>query len=44
MNRKQRVNLTVEQKLEYAKLMMSEGDTTKQIMEIWGAGATASLT
>jgi len=41
MNRKQRVNFTVEQKLEYAKLMVNEGYTNKQIMELSGAGATA---
>jgi len=39
--RKPRVSFTVEQKLEYAKLMVVEGYTSRQIMEISGAGATA---
>ena len=39
--RKARVNLSPEQKLEYAKLMVVEGYSTKQVMEISGAGATA---
>ena len=30
MNRKQRVSLSVEQKLEYAKLMVNEGYTNQQ--------------
>ena len=41
MNRKQRVNFSVEQKLEYAKLMVNEGYSNKQIMALSGAGATA---
>jgi len=41
MNRKQRVSLSVEQKLEYAKLMVNEGYTNQQIREISGAGSTA---
>ena len=41
MNRKQRVRLSVEQKLEYAKLMVNEGYTNQQIREISGAGSTA---
>ena len=41
MIRKQRVNFSVEQKLEYAKLIVNEGYTNKQIMELSGAGATA---
>lgn len=41
MIRKQRVNFSVEQKLEYAKLMINEGYTNKQVMELSGAGATA---
>ncbi len=39
--RKPRVNFSPEQKLEYAKLMVVEGYSTKQIMEISGAGTTA---
>ena len=39
--RKPRVSFTVEQKLDYAKLMVVEGYSTKQIMDISGAGATA---
>ena len=39
--RKERVNLSPEQKLEYAKLMINEGYSNKQIMEISGAGASA---
>ena len=39
--RKQRVNFTPEQKLEYAKLLVNEGYSNKQVMEISGAGATA---
>lgn len=42
MNRKQRVNFSVEQKLEYAKLIVHEGYTNKQIMELSGASATAT--
>ncbi len=41
MNRKQRINFSVEQKLEYAKLMVNEGYSNRQIREISGAGATA---
>ena len=41
MTRKQRVNLPAEQKLEYAKMMIENGYSNKQIMEISGAGATA---
>ena len=41
MNRKQRVSLSIEQKLEYAKLMVNEGYTNRQIREISGAGSTA---
>ena len=40
--RKASVNFRPEQKLEYAKLMVVEGYSTKQIMEISGAGATAA--
>ncbi|VAW74758.1 Mobile element protein [hydrothermal vent metagenome] len=39
--RKPRVNLTPEQKLEYAKLMVIEGYSTRQVMEISGAGSAA---
>jgi len=41
MTRKQRINFSPEQRLEYAKLMVEENYTNKQIMEISGAGATA---
>ena len=36
--RKKRVMFTVEQKLDYVKLMVNEGCTNKQIIEISGAG------
>lgn len=39
--RKQRLSFTKEQKLDYAKLMVNEGYTNQQIIEISGAGATA---
>ena len=41
MSRKERITFTVEQKLDYAKLMVEEGYTNKQVMEISGAGDTA---
>tara|TARA_B110001469_G_C9593567_1_gene294651 strand:- start:888 stop:1199 length:312 start_codon:yes stop_codon:yes gene_type:complete len=41
MARKTRVTFTSEQKYEYAKLMVDEGYTNKQIKEISGAGDTA---
>ncbi len=41
MTRKARVTFTVEQKLEYAKLMVNEGYTNKQVRDISGAGETA---
>tara|TARA_R110001606_G_scaffold11354_6_gene49303 strand:+ start:15800 stop:15991 length:192 start_codon:yes stop_codon:yes gene_type:complete len=41
MTRKVRVTFTAEQKLEYAKLMINEGYTNKQIRDISGAGETA---
>lgn len=41
MTRKQKVIVSVSQKLEYAKLMVDEGYSNKQIMEISGAGETA---
>ena len=40
---KQRLSFTVEQKLDYSKLMVNEGYSTKQIMEISGVGQTAIL-
>jgi hypothetical protein len=39
--RKKRVMFTVEQKLDYVKLMVNEGCTNKQIIEISGAGPAA---
>ncbi|MCK5818904.1 MAG: hypothetical protein KAH18_06545 [Psychromonas sp.] len=39
--RKERTKFTPDQKLEYAKLITEEGYTSKQIMEISGAGQTA---
>ena len=39
--RKQSVMFTVEQKLDYVKLMINEGYTNKQIIDISGAGPTA---
>lgn len=41
MNRKERVLLSVEQKLEYAKLMVNEGYSNHQIREISGASSSA---
>jgi len=41
MTKKQRIIFSVEQKLEYAKLMVNEGYTNKQVMEISGAGDSA---
>lgn len=41
MTRKARINIPVEQKLEYAKMMVENGYSNQQIMEISGAGATA---
>jgi transposase len=41
MSRKERITFTVEQKLDYAKLMVEEGYSNKQVMEISGAGDTA---
>ena len=40
-SRKQRINFTPQQKHEYARLMVEENYTNKQIMEISGAGASA---
>lgn len=39
--RKERINLTIEQKLDYAKLMVHENYTNKKIMAISGAGPSA---
>jgi len=39
--RKEKINFTTEQKLEYVKLMVNESYTNKQIMEISGAGPSA---
>jgi len=41
MPRKERITFTPEQKLDYAKLMVEEGYSNKQVMEISGAGDTA---
>jgi transposase len=41
MSKKQRLSFTVEQRRDYAKLMVEEGYSYKQIMEISGAGQTA---
>jgi len=41
MTRKERLVFTPEQRYEYAKLMVDEGYSNKQIMEISGAGASA---
>ena len=39
--RKSKLTFTTEQRLDYAKLMVNEGYTNKQIMEISGAGESA---
>ena len=41
MTRKSKVTLSAQQKLEYAKLMVEEGYTNKQIEEMSGAGKSA---
>lgn len=41
--RKERINLTIEQKLDYAKLMVHENYTNKKIMAISGAGPSAVI-
>ncbi len=41
MTRKTKVTLSAKQKLEYAKLMVEEGYSNKQIEEISGAGKSA---
>jgi transposase len=40
--RKQRVIFTVEQKLDYVKLMINEGHTNRQIIDISGAPTTVA--
>lgn len=40
-NRKERINFTPKQKHEYAKLMIEENYTNKQIMDISGACSSA---
>jgi len=40
-SRKPRITTTMEQKLDYAKLMVYENYTNKQIMQISGAGSSA---
>jgi len=39
--RKPKISFTVEQRLDYAKLMVNEGYSNKQVMDISGAGASA---
>ena len=41
MTRKYKVHFTPEQRLEYAKLMVEEGYTNKQVQDISGAGDSA---
>ncbi len=41
MTRKTKVTLSAKQKLEYAKLMVDEGYSNRQIEEISGAGKSA---
>ena len=41
MSKKQRLSFTIEQRRDYAKLMVEEGYTYKQIMDVSGAGQTA---
>jgi len=43
LHRKPRKSFSVAQRLEYAKLMVHEGYSTRQVMEISGAGNTAVL-
>lgn len=40
-SRKPRLTFSLEQRLDYAKLMVNENYTIKQIMDISGAGQTA---
>jgi len=39
--RKPKISFSLEQRLDYAKLMVNEGYSNKQVMDISGAGATA---
>ncbi|MEE9337938.1 MAG: transposase [Methylococcaceae bacterium] len=41
ISRKAKITFTTEQRLDYAKLMINEGYTNKQIIEISGAGESA---
>jgi transposase len=41
--RKERVSVTPAQKLEYVKLMVDEGYSNQQIMDMSGVGATAVI-
>lgn len=41
MSKKQRLSFTVEQRRDYAKLMVEEAYSYKQIIDISGAGQTA---
>ena len=41
ITRRPKIPFTTEQRLDYAKLMVNEGYTNKQIMEISGAGDSA---
>ncbi len=41
VTRKPRLTFTTEQRLDYAKLMVHEGYSNKQVMEISGAGSSA---
>jgi transposase len=40
---KERINFTIKQKLDYAKLMVNENYTNKKIMAISGAGPSAII-
>lgn len=40
-SKKTKLTFTVEQRLDYAKLMVDEGYTNQQVMEISGAGSSA---
>jgi transposase len=40
---KERINFTIEQKLDYAKLMVNENYINKKIMAISGAGPSAVI-
>ncbi|CAC9515431.1 hypothetical protein [uncultured Gammaproteobacteria bacterium] len=40
-SRKERANFTIEQKLDYAKLMVNENYSNKKIVAILGAGPSA---